>query len=109
MTKCKPKRKPKPTVAAVLRLANDAGVAVEWAKNDRADIAGHRAQIATLRRRAAASDVRARTCLKRAALVTNALPPEGLAELLSRAPGWMRAILIQEISRALDGGPEESI
>ena len=95
--KPKPKPQPKPAVAAILGLAEDAFIALETAQTWHSAIEYLKAKIASNRKMAAAQEAKANRRLKRAAHLVRALPPDELADLLSRAPAWFRTILVQTI------------
>ena len=94
------KRKPKPTAAKVLVLVQDAADLVETVQRALDIIALYEAQIADLNHRADAAAAGACKRVRRAQARARALPPGELAELLSKAPAWLRETLIKEMAPA---------
>ena len=103
------KRKPKSTADKVIGLFLDGAAFTHDAEDIRAKTAETLAIIDEWEAEAVRADAKGRRRLARSAQMAGSLGPTELAELLSKARGPLRVVLVEAVSRYLDGGPEESI
>jgi hypothetical protein len=93
------KRKPKSTVETIIELFLDGGALTNDADYKRRQIATIRANVARVEAQASRDHARGTKYLARSAKMAGALGPTEMAELLSKAPGQLRMILIKSLDK----------
>jgi hypothetical protein len=96
------KRKPKPknsTVEEIIELFLDGAAFTHDAEDIRCQTAAIQPVVDEWDARADRADAKGKILLKRSAQMAAALQPDGMAELLAKAPGSLRTILIPSIAK----------